>query len=218
MAVIGIRELARETRKVLDRLKEDGEPVIVARHGEPVAVLSVPTRAQLVDADLAATPEFRESLDQADQELVEGKTKPFDQVLADIEAEEGGREAETETATSPRAEATYFDELVGAASEDFAAWVVSRVPGEYVQEAQRLNADLINGLVEESVGEALCDVRSINEELVSIAQESEDVSEEEYLALLKALIAVKKARRRRPRPGGALSAWALLDERTKEVS
>jgi antitoxin (DNA-binding transcriptional repressor) of toxin-antitoxin stability system len=190
MAVIGVRELARETRRVLDQLEENGEPVVVARHGKPVAVLAVPTSEQLADADLAATPGFRESLDDANRELAEGKTRPFDEVLDEVEAEEGWAEAEVGV------EGTAHVQKVLVADDDFDAWLQSRVPPENVEEARELNANLIDGMVEASLGRVVFEVKSINEELASIADGPQGLSGEEYLSLLKATVALKKAQKR----------------------
>lgn len=191
MAVIGIRELARETRKVLDRLEKDGEPVIVARHGKPVAVLAVPTREQLVDADLAATPDLPEGLDEVNRELAEGKTKPFDEVLGEIKEEEGEKLDLAELVEA----LDKFEPLVGTANKDLADWVRARVPIEYVQRVQVLNACLVKATLADSLEEALGDVQSINEELASIANGPSGFQWEEFVTLLKAATAVKRAER-----------------------
>lgn len=214
MAVIGIRELARETRKVLDQLEEDGEPVIVARHGKPVAVLAVPTREQLVDADLAATPEFHESLDEANRELAEGETKPFGEVLSEIETEEGRKVSLAELVEA----LDKYEPLVAAAHEDLDTWVAAHVPGEYLQRVKRLNAHLVKATVTDSVGEALGDVQLINEELASLANGPHGLSPERYVMLLEGAVVQKQAQQRHGRGLRTTTAWGILAEDLKEIA
>jgi antitoxin (DNA-binding transcriptional repressor) of toxin-antitoxin stability system len=175
MAVIGIRDLSRKTRAMLDQLEENGEPMIIARHGKPVAILSVPTERQLIDADIAATPGFRGSLDQANLELAEGTAKSFDQFVTEVEAEEHdeGTEATTYTVT--------------VSSGDGLGYAKRKTP---------IDPDLIDGLVKDVLGEALGDVQSVSEEIDSLAEE-EGLSPEERRAAIKGAMAMRKAQRRR---------------------
>lgn len=133
MAVIGIRDLSRKTRDVLDQLQENGEPVIVARHGKPVAILSVPTPQQLDDAELAATPGFREGLDQANRELADGESESFEQFVAEVEA------ASEEGIVVTGSDATRRAYGIG--------------PGRAL--GITLDSDLVNQMVEEKVDEAV---------------------------------------------------------------
>src|SRR6185436_17879250 len=59
MAVIGIRQLSRETSRVIKEFEESGEPVIVTREGKPIGALMPLSETQLQDLVLATASEFR---------------------------------------------------------------------------------------------------------------------------------------------------------------
>jgi antitoxin (DNA-binding transcriptional repressor) of toxin-antitoxin stability system len=199
MAVIGIRDLSRKTREVFDQLEKNGEPVIVARHGKPVAILSVPTKRQLVDADIAATPGFRGSLDQANRELAEGTAKSFDQFVAEVEAEEAdeGTEATTYTVT--------------VNSGDMFGFAKRKI------DAELIDPDLIDGLVKEALGEALVDVQSVSEEVESLAEE-QGMSQEERRAAIKGAMAMRRAEQKRARAARHAPVRGVVIEAHEEIA
>jgi prevent-host-death family protein len=60
MALIGSRTLQRNTKEILDDIERDGEPVVILRHGQPVAAL-IPVDQEHAEAlVLATSPEFSE--------------------------------------------------------------------------------------------------------------------------------------------------------------
>ncbi len=91
MPVVGVRELGRKVSKVIGTVERTGEPVIVTRHGKPtVAVL--PLDAKRLEAlTIAAAPKLAQDMARADEDLAAGRTKPLDEVLAELDAEDQTR-------------------------------------------------------------------------------------------------------------------------------
>src|SRR5437763_1772531 len=58
MAIVGIRELSRDTSRVIKRFEETGEPVIVTREGRPIGALVSIDQRQVEDLILATAPEL----------------------------------------------------------------------------------------------------------------------------------------------------------------
>ena len=85
MAVIGIRQLSRNTSQVIKEFEATGEPVIVTREGRPIGALVPVDQSQLQDLVLATAPEFRESHERAKADVEEGATRS----LADAARERG---------------------------------------------------------------------------------------------------------------------------------
>jgi prevent-host-death family protein len=86
MPVVGIRELSRNTSKLVEEVQATGQAYVVTRHGAP-AVALVPIPAELLeDLVLARAPEFIKSMQEADEALAEGKTRSLASVLAEIES------------------------------------------------------------------------------------------------------------------------------------
>lgn len=65
MAVVGIRQLSRETCRVVKDFEESGEPVILTREGRPIGALMPLSETQLQDLVLATAPEFRPRREEA---------------------------------------------------------------------------------------------------------------------------------------------------------
>ncbi len=84
MGAIGIRELSRRTRDVIEEVERTGRPVLITRYGRPaVAIVSVDP-AELEDFILANAPEFTRGMRQADEELAAGETRALRDVVAEI--------------------------------------------------------------------------------------------------------------------------------------
>ena len=82
MATVNVRELARNTSKVIDDVAKRGRATIVTRAGRPVAAV-VPINADaLEDWILANAPEFVEGMRLADEEMARGETVSFDDIRA----------------------------------------------------------------------------------------------------------------------------------------
>jgi prevent-host-death family protein len=59
MPFIGIRDLSRQTSRVIKEFEATGEPVVVTREGRPIGALMPISEAQLQDLALATAPQFR---------------------------------------------------------------------------------------------------------------------------------------------------------------
>ena len=84
MAAVNVRELARNTSKVLGEVARRKRPTIITRGGRPVAAV-VPIDADaLEDWILANSPEFVQGMRKADQELRLGQTVGMAEAFASL--------------------------------------------------------------------------------------------------------------------------------------
>ncbi len=84
----GIRELQRRPSEIVEQVEETGRPALVTRYGKPAAVLLPIDSDAFEDYVLANAPEFVASMREADRDARRGRTRPAEEVLAEIEAEE----------------------------------------------------------------------------------------------------------------------------------
>ncbi|HEY8808094.1 MAG TPA: type II toxin-antitoxin system prevent-host-death family antitoxin [Candidatus Limnocylindria bacterium] len=82
MAVVTIRELARSTGRVVDRVHRSGKAALVTRGGKPVVALVPIDEDALGDWVLAQSPAFVTSLRTAKADLARGRALTLDQFLA----------------------------------------------------------------------------------------------------------------------------------------
>jgi len=96
MAVIGIRQLSRETSRVIQDFEETGEPVIVTREGRPIGALVPVGETELEDLVLGMAPEFRPGHDRTGMP-VEEESISLEEAAAErgIELDEESSEGET---------------------------------------------------------------------------------------------------------------------------
>jgi len=84
VGTIGIRDLARNASQVIDQVSSTGNPMIVTKHGRPVAAVVAVDPDALEDFVLATAPEYVAARRAADAELAAGRTRPaaavFDQI------------------------------------------------------------------------------------------------------------------------------------------
>jgi prevent-host-death family protein len=87
MTTVSIRELANNTKTVVEKVARSGRPAVVTQRGKPVVAV-VPIREDaLEDWVLANAPEFVQSRRQADEEIAAGvHGQPLDEVLAELES------------------------------------------------------------------------------------------------------------------------------------
>lgn len=119
MAMITTRKLSRNTASVIDELAESGEPVLIVRNGQPVAVLSAVDPQRAEQAVVASAPEVTAALERADRAAESGETKSFEQIFGSEPSEGGEGGAAIET----------FD-LGSVSLEQLAGEVVERAPLE----------------------------------------------------------------------------------------
>lgn len=84
MAVVGIRELANGLSKYIEMVETTGEPLVITRHGKPIAAMQVLDQERLEALVLATAPQFVQDFERADRELAEGKTRSTDEVRAEL--------------------------------------------------------------------------------------------------------------------------------------
>ncbi len=89
MASITMRELANNTKNVVESVARSGRPSVVTQQGRPmVAVVPIDQEA-LEDWVLANASEFIESMREADAEVARGEHgTPLDDVLAELDAKD----------------------------------------------------------------------------------------------------------------------------------
>lgn len=92
MATVNVRELARNTSKVIDDVAKKRRATLVTRGGLPVAAVIPIDAGALEDWILANAPEFVEGMRLADEEMRRGETISFEDLVA--------REARTAKRTS----------------------------------------------------------------------------------------------------------------------
>jgi prevent-host-death family protein len=80
---MGIREFARHVSRYVERVERTGRPLVLTRHGKPVAAVIAIDAADLEDFVLAHAPNFVANLRDADRELAAGETQPLEQALAE---------------------------------------------------------------------------------------------------------------------------------------
>lgn len=89
MKTVGVRDLANRASAVLDELEEGGQPVIVTRHGRPIAVLAPIDAEEFYDYLLARSPEFVSGRAAAEERFAQGEFgQRLDDVIAELDAEE----------------------------------------------------------------------------------------------------------------------------------
>ena len=72
MDTVGVRDLANRASAVLEQLEETGQPVLVTRHGRPVAVLFAIDEEAFHDYVLASAPEFVRDRSEAEDRWARG--------------------------------------------------------------------------------------------------------------------------------------------------
>jgi prevent-host-death family protein len=84
MPFIGIRELARETSKILKSVEDDGEPVIITRQGRPIAALTRVDPEQVEELVLSIAPEHVNARTEAEEAVRAGEAVVFEDEPTDV--------------------------------------------------------------------------------------------------------------------------------------
>src|SRR5437764_819691 len=84
VVIVGIREFSKRTSDVIRTLEETEMPVVITRHGRPVATVLPPTTEQLVAFVLANAPRFRQAMEQTEREAAEGSLKPLAELKQEL--------------------------------------------------------------------------------------------------------------------------------------
>jgi prevent-host-death family protein len=85
MPAVNVRELARNTSKVIGDVERLKRPAIITRSGRPVAAVVPIDSDALEDWILATAPEFVEGMRLAEDEFRRGETVSMDELFARIE-------------------------------------------------------------------------------------------------------------------------------------
>src|SRR4051794_12193120 len=89
MHYVGVRELSNRASALLDQVQEDEQPVVVTKHGRPVAVLSPIDSDAFYDFVLEQAPEFAAARKAVEDKMAAGDYgTPMDEVFAELDAEE----------------------------------------------------------------------------------------------------------------------------------
>jgi antitoxin (DNA-binding transcriptional repressor) of toxin-antitoxin stability system len=86
MPVVGIRELSRDVSGLVERV-ENGELVLIKKHGRYVAAMVRIDPEGLEDFLLGHLPEFIESYREAEEDIAAGRTYSLNEIRAEFEAE-----------------------------------------------------------------------------------------------------------------------------------
>lgn len=87
MPTVSIRELANQTKAVIEEVARSGRPALVTQRGKPVAALVPLDLEALEDWILADAPKYAASMAEAEGELAGGdRGRLLDEVLADLDA------------------------------------------------------------------------------------------------------------------------------------
>lgn len=81
MAVINMRELARNTSQVVDDVHRSGQAALVTRAGKPIVAMIPIDEDAIADWVLAQSPAFKSSLRTADVDLERGRAVTFEEFL-----------------------------------------------------------------------------------------------------------------------------------------
>jgi prevent-host-death family protein len=97
---MGIREFARHVSRHVERVEKTGRPLVLTRHGKPVAAVIALDAETLEDFVLAHAPDLAASLREANRELARGDTRALEQTLAELDrdAAADGRSPRTSSA------------------------------------------------------------------------------------------------------------------------
>ena len=81
MGTIGIRDLSRNASQVIDQVSSTGSPMIVTKHGRPVAAVVAIDPDALEDFVLATAPEYAADRRAADRDLAADRAQPAAAVI-----------------------------------------------------------------------------------------------------------------------------------------
>ena len=180
MPVIGLRDLSRKTRDVVERLEHDDEPIVITRHGRPIAMLSRVPEDQTASVALAVAPRFVADRERAAQEIEAGEGEPATALLAEFEAEEG-EEVEV-GADAIEIPPSLVEQLFATVTESPSGAVVMSP-----REREHLS-EYIAVLARSSILGVLERARTVNSNLLAeIVTEPAEAKEQEYVAKVRTL-------------------------------
>ena len=103
MAAVNVRELARNTSKVIGDVERMKRPAIITRSGRPVAAVVPIDFDALEDWILANAPVFVEGMQQADEEFRRGETISMDELFDRVERKSAAKTRAAKRSRRPAA-------------------------------------------------------------------------------------------------------------------
>ncbi len=85
MTSVGMRDLSRNARRVVQAVAQTGRPALVTVNGRPMAALVPIDAAELEDFILANAPEFIASMREAEEDLAAGRTRPAGELFDELD-------------------------------------------------------------------------------------------------------------------------------------
>src|SRR5712691_8184391 len=82
MAVVNVRELSRNTSRVIGNVTKSRRPTLITRAGKPVAAILAVEAEDWEDWVLANTPEFVASIREGNEDVRRGRTITLDEYVA----------------------------------------------------------------------------------------------------------------------------------------
>ncbi len=92
MPIIGMRDLARRTNEVVERIERTKKPALLTRRGKPVALIIPVDEDAFEDFVLSNAPEFVTAMTGADKALREGSTINWEDAEHEFLPREGAEE------------------------------------------------------------------------------------------------------------------------------
>lgn len=181
MPVIGLRQLHRDTREVIERLEKEGEVMVITRQGKPIAELRPVSEEQIAGYALALAPEFVASRERAEAAIQAGDGQPASEVLAEFEAEDEQDEENEFEIFQTSTEAFLRDPVIADISRQVAALSGAGAMAGAAP-IQSLNATLFLTLARDSLAAAAEKVRRVNEGIV--IRSGPQISVEHYVSEL----------------------------------
>ena len=100
---MGIREFSRRLSSAIESVEETGHPLVLTRHGRPVAALVKLDAAAFEDFVLSNAASIAESLRDAERDLANGETSSLDEVIQEMDALEARESKNSARSTASRA-------------------------------------------------------------------------------------------------------------------
>jgi prevent-host-death family protein len=182
MAEVGIRQLSRETSRIIKEFEDNGEPVIITREGRPIGALVPVDQKQAEDLVLATAPEFRESARRAHEDVQARRSR----TIEDVARERGVELPERRRAAGPGRHELVTNEPV------FADQTLDREQVHEMAESalQPLSTFLIGPVFERISSKATDQIDRLSGEIVGQVAKAESAEPgEEHVRELKELTA-----------------------------
>lgn len=103
--ILGVREFTQRASEVIRAVEETEVPLVITRHGRPVATMVPPTSEQRTAFVLAHAPRFVRAMAQTEQEAAEGGLKTLDELRQELSRGGGAKGSAARKSRKPRDQA-----------------------------------------------------------------------------------------------------------------